>query len=66
MQNYLFDLYIIYSNKYDPKNPNSLLVIKELKGLSDGARIAYTVAISALPIAALVLGIVVHIKRRNL
>lgn len=56
--------YKIYSNKYDPENPNTLLLIKTLTGLSTASKVIYTVIIAIIPLSILALGIVVHVKRR--
>ena len=58
--------YKIYSNTYDPKNPNTLLVLKELEGISTAEIAVFTACIGLVPVAALVAGIVVCVKRRYL
>lgn len=56
--------YKIYSNQYDPENPKNLLLLKTLTGLSTVAKVIFTVIIAIVPTAVLIIGAVVHVKRR--
>lgn len=54
----------IYSNKYD--STGKLIIIKSTEGISTAGKVTYTCLAFVIPLALVVLGIVVFVKRRRL